>query len=233
MNAQSPAGQLPPPAAGPRPRRNGQQRQRILSLCGLIAPPWFILTAVLGGALRPGYSHLSNTISELFTRGSPNKPLLDTLHTTFAVLLVLFGIGILQLVRGSERPSKAASIGAWAYIAMGALSISTATVFPQDPWGSAPTFPGQMHQVMSGVITPLTLVAMLLVGRWVDRVGLMPGFWLYSIVTSVAAVIAAGFLVATVDTPIMGLTERVAALVGFQWTFVLAWQMAAGRVFSG
>jgi hypothetical protein len=65
---------------------------RYFFLCGMIAPVLFILTAILGGALRPGYSHIANTVSELFSPGSPNKPLLDAFHTIFAILLILFGV---------------------------------------------------------------------------------------------------------------------------------------------
>jgi len=78
---------------------------------------FFVFIAILGGAMRPGYSHLSDTISELFSPGSPNKLLLDTLHTLYAVLLVLFGIGVLQLVRTSHRARLIGTFGASAVLA--------------------------------------------------------------------------------------------------------------------
>lgn len=46
---------------------------RFQALCGMLAPLWFIAMTIFGGALRPGYSYVSNTISELFSPGSPNK----------------------------------------------------------------------------------------------------------------------------------------------------------------
>jgi len=73
--------------------------QRMLFLCGMVSPVLFIVLTVLGGALRPGYSHVSDTISELFAPGAPNKLLLDVLHTTCAVLTILFGVGVWQFVR--------------------------------------------------------------------------------------------------------------------------------------
>lgn len=196
--------------------------QRYLYLCGMIAPILFILMTILGGALRPGYSHLSETISELFSPGSPNKPLLDTLHTTFAVLLTLFGVGILKFVSSSGKSSPAGMIGAWLYIAMGLVSITTAAIFPQDPWGSTPTFAGQMHNNLSGVVGILSVLAMLLLGIWFYRTGLSRGLAIYSFVTIGLAVLTTGFYIASMDGPIMGLAERMAALVGFLWTFVVA-----------
>ena len=122
--------------------------RRFLSMCGMIAPILLVFTAILGGALRPGYSHISDTISELFSPGSPNKLLLDTLHTIFALLLILYGIGLLQFIRRSEQSTRPGIIGASLFIAMGFLSVSTAIVFPQDAWGSPPTFPGEMHKIL-------------------------------------------------------------------------------------
>ena len=102
--------------------------QRFLSMCGVVAPVLFVFMTILGGALRPGYSHIADTVSELFSPGSPNKRLLDTLYTIYALLLALFGIGVLQLVRGSKQSTHIGIIGAWMFIAMGLVSVATITV---------------------------------------------------------------------------------------------------------
>ncbi len=207
--------------------------RRFLSTCGLVAPLLFVFTTVLGGALRPGYSHLSDTISELFSPGSPNKPLLDTLHAIYALLLVLFGIGILQLVRCSTRARRVGMAGASLYITMGLVSMLTATAFPQDPWGSTPTFAGQMHMYLHGVISLLTIVTMILIGIWFQRANGLSWFLIYSLITVGVVIVAAGFYMANQDRPLMGLTERIAGLLGFQWTFVLALLMLSGRLYPG
>jgi hypothetical membrane protein len=199
--------------------------RRLLSLCGMIAPVLFVFMAILGGALRPGYSHISDTVSELFSPGSPNKLLLDTLYTTFALLLALFGIGLLQFVRGSEKPSRAGIIGASAFIAMALLNVTTATVFPQDAWGSPPTFPGRMHIFVHGVISLLSFLYMILIGIWSNRAEVFPGFGTYSFITTGLAFLSAVFFAVNTGSPMMGLAERIAILVGFQWTFILALRM--------
>jgi hypothetical membrane protein len=208
-------------------------KQRFLSMCGMLAPVLFVFTTILGGAIRPGYSHLSDTVSELFSPGSPNKLLLDTLHTTYALLLVLFGIGVLQLVRSSERSRLIGIIGASMFIVMGLVSVATATVFPQDAWVSAPTFAGEMHKILHGVIALLSILSMMLIGIWFNRAEGLPGFRTYSFVTVGAAILSAGFYVANQGSPIMGLAERVSALIGFQWTFVLALWMFSRKGYAG
>ena len=138
-------------------------------MCGVIVPVLFAFTAVLGGVLRPGYSHLSDTVSELFSPGSPNKLLLDALHTSYALLLTLFGIGVLRMIRRSAHRTISGIVGASLYIASGVLSVATATVFPQDPWGSPSTFSGEMHKNLSGVLSLISLVAIGLIGHWFSR----------------------------------------------------------------
>jgi hypothetical membrane protein len=207
--------------------------QRFLSMCGVIAPVLFVFMTILGGAIRPGYSHISDTVSELFSPGAPNKLLLDTLHTIYALLLALFGIGVLQRIRGSKQSTRIGIIGASMYIAMGLVSVATATIFPQDAWGSPPTFPGEMHKILHGVIALLSIFSMILIGIWLNRTEIFPGFRTYSFATIVVVVLSAGFYVANLGSPIMGLAERITILVGFQWTFILALWMFSGKGYAG
>ena len=199
--------------------------QKIFSLCGLISPVLFVFMTILGGALRPGYSHIADTVSELFSPGAPNKPLLDTLHTTTALLGVFFGIGVFRLIRESRDSELAGLIGAGLIITMGVVNIATATVFPQDAWGSTPTFPGELHKILAGVLALLSILSTLLIGIWLTRSGIFPGFGTYSFITVGILVISGVFAVAKLGTPIMGITERITILVGLLWTFLLAMKM--------
>lgn len=198
---------------------------KILSICGVISPVLFVFLTILGAALRPGYSHISDTVSELFSPGAPNKFLLDTLHTTTAVLTILFGVGVLQLVRGSQYSRPMGLVGAGMIIAMGVVNVATATVFPQDAWGSPPTFQGEMHKILAGVLAILSILSTLLIGIWLTRADLFPGFGAYSFVTVGIIVISGGFAVAKLGSPIMGLTERITIIAGLQWTVFLALNM--------
>jgi len=132
--------------------------RRFLYLCGLIAPVPFVFTTILGGAIRPGNSRVSDMVSELFSPRSPNRFLWSALHPIFVFLLVLFGIGIQKFVQRNDDSKRIGILGASAFIAMGALNILTATIFPQDAWGTPSTFPGEMHLILSGVISILSIM---------------------------------------------------------------------------
>ncbi len=188
---------------------------------GFFAPTVFIFTAILGGALRPGYSHITNTVSELFSPGSPNRIPLSILYLLFALSLILFGIGQLRFVENVGQNKWIGVVASGSFIVVGVLNILTATVFPQDPWGTLPTFPGEMHMKVSGVITLFSLLYILMFGIWFRKVFKEKFFFFYSIFTIIAAILTGLWFVANIGTPIMGFTERVAILIGFQWTIAL------------
>jgi hypothetical protein len=107
-------------------------------------------------------------------------------------------------------------------IAVGIATIGTA-IFPQDASGTELTTAGMLHAILVfGVLVPFTIISTLLIGIWLRQAGIFPWFRTYSIITIVASIALAGIAGATLDTPIMGLTERLGVLAGFQWTFVLA-----------
>ena len=68
--------------------------KKLLMLCGVSAAVIYIGTVILGGLLRPGYSHISMAISELVADGAPNWSLLSPLFLLYNALLTVFGIGL-------------------------------------------------------------------------------------------------------------------------------------------
>lgn len=52
---------------------------KAFAICGIIAPILYFLMVIIGGALSPVYSNITETASELLVAGAPNRPLLATL----------------------------------------------------------------------------------------------------------------------------------------------------------
>lgn len=75
-------------------------KRRLLLGCGLLAPLIYIGAVVLGGLLRPGYSHVAYVMSELIAANAPNTALLVPLFTLYDILLAAFGAGLLLAVHG-------------------------------------------------------------------------------------------------------------------------------------
>jgi hypothetical protein len=78
-------------------------RNRILMLCGILAPIVYAVAVVLGGIVRPGYSHISQFISELIAAGAPNKSLLDPPFALYNLLTIPWNCSAGRSV--PERPA--------------------------------------------------------------------------------------------------------------------------------
>ena len=193
-----------------------------LLACGLLVGPMYVFLYILGGALRPGYSHISDSVSELLSPGAPNRRLLVVIQVTFALLQVLFGLGVVWVVGEYAQGTTSGLIGAWTIVAIGVATIGTA-VFPQDAQGTPTTAPGQIHKVLVfGVLVPGSIVSTVSLGLWSNQAGVLSGFDVYSYVTAGLIVVMGGVGGATLKTRFAGLSERVAAVVAHQWLFVLA-----------
>ena len=194
---------------------------KVLYATGMLIPITYILMYLIGGALRPEYSHISNSVSELLAPGAPNKTLLMAIQTIYALLHITFGIGVLRFVKGNAGHQTLGQIGAWLIVALGLVTIGT-VIFPQDAAGTATTVAGQIHKILVfGGLIPLSVLSTLLIGLWMRKTDLIPGFDVYSFITVGAIVIMGGVGGAAVETQFAGLVERIAALVTQQWLFVL------------
>ena len=196
--------------------------QKSLYLCGALSAAAYIMGTIVGGALRPGYSHIAHTVSELMAPGSPNKLLMHVFFTASAVFSAFFGVGVLLFVRGSGHSTTNGVMGSILIVLAGLITILTAAVFPQDAWGATPTTAGEMHKILVGILALLSMLSMVLMGIWFRQTGILPGFGTYSFVSLALALLAGGYAVTQLGTPLMGITERVAVLAGMQWTIVLS-----------
>jgi hypothetical protein len=196
--------------------------RKILYISGLLIPISYFLLYIIGGALRPGYSQISNSVSELLSPGSPNKTLLFLIQMYYAVLHILFGIGVLQFIQENGEKITLGSVGGWMVIAVGVATIGTA-VFPQDPAGSPATLAGKIHiALVFGALIPFSFLSTLLIGIWTKKAGIFPGFNIYSYISVGLIILTGGFGAAMAESPIAGLAERIGAVAVHQWLFVLA-----------
>ena len=199
--------------------------RKIFFVCGMLIPLIYILLYVLGGALRPGYNHISDSVSELLSPGAPNRSLVTIIDLIYGLLHIVFGIGVLQFIRDGEHNTTIANIGAWFIIGAGVAIVGTA-IFPQDAMGTPATIPGKIHLILVfGALLPFSFLSTLLIGIWTHRTGIFPGFALYTFISFGAIVLIGGLGGAMAGTPYMGLGERISALTIHQWLFVFALKM--------
>jgi hypothetical membrane protein len=202
-------------------------RNKLLLLCGILAPVLYVFTVLLGGAIRPGYSHVSQAVSDLIATDALNKPLLDLLFTLYNLLTIAFAMGLLQYVRSDHQNSRKVfgTLGALAVVAQGIFGLMT-LFFPEPAGGMsvAITSVGTMHIVFAGLSSLTTMLAILLMGFWFRDSERLHGYGMYSFF-SVAAVFLSGGLAAysvATQSPVAGLLERITIGGFLQWLLVIA-----------
>lgn len=201
--------------------------RKIFFLCGVFSPLVYILMIIIGGAMRPDYSHIYHAVSELIEVGAPNKWLMDIFLTVSDILGLLFSIGVLLFVKESYQNRRRGMIAAYCLIAVSILGLLTALFFPMDPRHATLTFSGMMHLIIVSVLAVLSVLTPVLLAGWLKKQTDYARFGTYSYISAILILVAGGIAAASavVESPLMGLAERLTVIAYFQWTFFLALKM--------
>lgn len=194
-----------------------------LSILGIIAPIWYIIIVILGGAITKGYSHTLQAISELTATGSQHKLLLDVLFSAYNIMLMGFGVGLLQYVNGKPSPRLSGKAGSWFLILIGFLGLLTNLFFPMDARGASPTLIGNIHLVLAGLLSLGTISTTLLIGVWFSKQPGKKRFGTISFIACAVIVITGGLAAAAAASasPIMGIFQRMTIGTFMLWVLIL------------
>jgi len=181
--------------------------RKILISCGIAAPILYVVTAIVGAALRPDYSHIVNAISELLSNGAPNKAILDVVFNIYNALLLAFAIGAYSAVKNFPRISR---ISMGILIGIQVLSFSWG-FFPMDPLGAEATFAGTMHNILGGVVALATIIMPLMMGLGIRRLQGFNRYAIYSFISSAVIFVSGltGVILAGQGIHLFGLFERI------------------------
>ena len=205
-------------------------KNKVLVLCGILAPVVYILTVILGGVIRPGYSHVTQAVSDLIATEAPNKSLLDPLFALYNLLTVAFGIGLFLYVRSDHQNHRkmVGALGAIILVAEGLFGFIT-LFFPEPAGGmtTAISSTGTMHIVFASLSSLTTMLTILLMGFWFKNNQTLHGYGLYSFISVAVVFISGGFAAFSVATqsPVAGLVERITIGGFLQWLCIIAWMI--------
>ncbi len=201
--------------------------RRIGVFCGILAPLLWAASIAFCGALRPGFSHAAQYISELGERGSPTELLMryagfaptGLMHVAFAAVLgVLF--------RGRLAASAAALLG------VNGLSRLGAGFFSCEPGcAEAASLAARLHGLFATAGFVALLLSVFLWGIEFRRHRDLRGLVAYSAVSSALGL---AFLALMIWNPEpggwRGLYERLASGTLSLWIFVFALRVWNGAV---
>jgi hypothetical protein len=198
-------------------------KRKILLVCGVVSSLLYVAMTVFVAMQWPGYSSVSQTISELSAIGAPTRSLWVLPGAFYTVLVTAYGWGVWK----SAGPVRALRIAGGLIVAYGALGL----VWPFAPMhlrevlaAGGGTLSDTMHIVLGSVTVLLMLLA---IGFASTALG--KRFRLYSI-ASLAILATFGALTfldapgvaANLPTPWLGVWERINVGVFLLWVVVLA-----------
>lgn len=200
--------------------------RNLLLACGLFSSVLYVLMNILGALLYPGYSSVSQTISELSAVGAPTRPLWVALAAVYTVLVIAFGWGVWSSAGDNHTLRTVGGIiMAYGYIGLG---------WPFAPMhqrevlaAGGATLSDTMHIVFSVV----TVILMLLViGKGASALGRRFRFYsmatlLLLLIFGVLTGIDAPQLAVNGPTPFIGVWERINVGLYMLWVAVLALEL--------
>ena len=187
-------------------------------LCGLLGALWMLGMVILGGATFPGYSHVSQYISELGANGAPHGELVSYAGFFPAGVLICAFAFFAWLAAPRSALSTIGFFGIFQF----SIGYVAATFFRCD-FGCRPEEPSysqQMHNtlgVLGYLFSPMFLLLLALAARkWANA-------QLVSSLGFVAALLSLiGLMTIAPDAPFAGLSQRLIE------ASVLTWVVACG-----
>jgi hypothetical membrane protein len=104
-------------------------RLSVYGICGILSAILLTAAYVVGALLRPGFSSMSQAISELIEAGAPHKQLLDVILFFFHGLVIPFAWG---LHRGIND-GNGSRLGPFLLAGAGVFGLVLTAFFPATP----------------------------------------------------------------------------------------------------
>ena len=156
-------------------------------LCGILAPVLWASAIILCGSLRPGYSHLTQYISELGERGSSTELLMRYAgFVPTGLMHIAFAASLYAAFRSYRLSSVAAAL-----LALNGLGRVVAGLFPCEPGCAGPRvlLSQKLHSLAAGVGFLALIGASILWGVLLRRHRSLKGLSVYSIVAGLSGLI--------------------------------------------
>ena len=186
---------------------------------------FYLLGDIVGGLITPNYNYIKNAVSELIQSGAENRAVLSIFLFIHALMLILFSVGL--LAQHPYQQSVLIFFGGLLLLAVGIAHALSSSIFPMDPVGAEPTFPGRMHLILVGITVVSIIILMPLLGIGFSQLYQWTSFLVFTFVF-LAVVIISGIaspIVISKGIEVMGLTERITAYAFYLWVFILAFML--------
>jgi len=192
---------------------------RLGGISGISLVIVYIFATILGSFLRPGYSNIRDSVSELTEVDAINKPVLDLMFGSHHIMLILFAFGLYKSLPNIARQWIGPSLLGLA----GLLGMLVTLYFPCDVGCEAnPTTNwGKGHGVLVGISAILVFLGLIALSKSLRKIENWLTFSNYTLISAILTLVLAIVSIPLLGTQYLGLAERVALVPLFLW-FILA-----------
>jgi hypothetical protein len=188
-----------------------------LLACGVGAAATYVAANIAGALRFPGYSTVSQTISELSAINAPSRSLWLVMVTAYSILLIAFGVGIWMIAR-QRRALRTVAI---VLVADAVLGFAWP---PMHLRGTTTSMTDVLHIAFTAISVPLMIAAMVFGAKAFGR-----RFEIYSYVSTVTMLAFGGLtslsgprIPKDLPTPFVGIWERISVAAFLVWLAVFA-----------
>ena len=188
---------------------------RTLALGGITGPILFTAVTIICAAVRPGYDHFRNLISELGAHGTANATLMNYAGFIPAgIMMVAFGVALSRTLPSTRLNATAAAL-----IMIFGVGVLTSGIFSCDPGCPAD---GSLENMIHDRIAPIAFLSLIIgvaiLGFQFRRTPNWSQLARYSLLTSAAALICMIALILSFNTRTQtGLWQRLMLGALFVW----------------
>ena len=196
---------------------------RILSLCGIVAPVLLLCAVLIAGSLHTDYSHVSQAISELGAQGAPYNIILNFGGLVpSGILTFLFSLAMFRHIKGGLELYISCGL-----VALAGLGRLFAGIFPCDP-GCLPilTSSGKLHAIFGGIALLTGSVAPLMMAVGL-RLQYSKVLFYLSLVLGIVTIIVFIVLASRLWMPYFGEIQRVLIISTYTWIIAVAISIGA------
>ncbi len=195
---------------------------RILSLCGLLGAVVYPVFIFIATSQLPGYSHTAEYISNLGAVGQPSALIMNIGFIVTGILIMLFGFSTLQPFQKDWK-----GLVGGIFIMIEGLAQILSGIFSCDPGCSAtqPTMAESIHNMVGPLAFILIILATIF---WAFRFRKQTNwnkFWIYTLLTGIAAFILFGIFGMSVGTPMVGVWQRLLRTTLYVWVALFSYRL--------
>jgi hypothetical membrane protein len=188
-----------------------------MALGGVVGPLLFTLTTVICASLRPGYSHISEFISELGATGSPNAYLMNFAGFIPSGLMIIFlGISLILTL-----PKKFQTLAGSVLITAFGICMIVVGIFSND-YPELPEEAGSLsnriHNQVSLLMFLFVIIGIFILGISFRKLPSWRRLGLYSVVTSfISFGLLVTFIISIQTLTYTGMWQRLFLISIFLW----------------